>query len=162
MRKIFIFLLLTVFAVSCTKEVPETEKKSSKATYEKDIRKIIETYAQNFNSGNAEDAFMLFAEDFKAVVPDSDNTLDLTTYKDNLKGFRKQYPEGKLQIAIEEVLVSEELGTVQLFTSFMVPDVLNGKLAPAYSERSIIVLRKIKYDGWKIIRSLGTPAFSYD
>lgn len=162
MRKLFLFILLIVFAVSCTKEVPETEKKSAKAAYEKDIRKIIETYADTFNSGNTENAFMLFAEDFKAVVPDSDNALDLATYKNNLQRFRKQYPDGKLQITIEEVFVSEELGAVQLFTSYMAPDVLNGKLAPIYSERSIILLRKIKYDGWKIFRSLGTPAFSYD
>jgi ketosteroid isomerase-like protein len=162
MRKIFILLLLTIFAVSCTKEVPETEKKSSKATYEKDIRKIIETYADNFNAGKTEDSFILFSEDFKAVVPDSDNALDLTTYKDNLKRFKKQYPTGKLQITIEEVFLSEELGTVQLFTSYLAPDVLDGKLSPVYSERSILIFRKIKYDGWKIIRSLGTPAFSYD
>lgn len=162
MRKIFILILLTIFAASCTKEVPETEKKTSKATYEKDIRKVIETYADNFNAGNSEEAFVLFAEDFKAVVPDSDNALDLSAYKDNLKRFKKQYPAGKLQITIEEVFVSEELGTVQLFTSYMAPDVLDGKLAPVYSERSIVLFRKIKYDGWKIIRSLGTPTFSYD
>jgi hypothetical protein len=162
MRKTFLFILLIVFVVSCTKEVPETEKKSAKTTYEKDIRKIFEAYADNFNSGNTEEVFVSFAENFKAVVPDSDNALDLTMYKDNLKRFRKQYPAGKLQITIEEIFVSEELGAVQLFTSFMAPDVLDGKLAPVYSERNIILLHKIKYDGWKIFRSLGTPAFSYN
>ncbi len=156
-----LFILLIIFS-SCTKEVPESEKKIVKTTNENEVRSIIEDYFSYFNSGNINASLAVFAEDYSEYIPDADTPIDLTALENNLLNFRSQNPEGKLSVAIEDVFAADELAAVQVFTSYLIPDPVEGKMNPVYSERSIKLLRKNKNTGWKIFRSLSSTAFSYD
>lgn len=163
MKKFFALLLFPLLFYSCTKEVPETEKKLGKTVSTNEIKQLFENLAADVNSNNADRIDSYFEGDFSSFVADADSALDLTSYKTTLSNFLKQYPSGKLQINVEDVFVSEELAAAQVFVSYMVNDPVEKGMNPVYSERSIKLLRKSKMDNnWKIFRSLSTPAFSYD
>ena len=161
MKKFIPFILLLVIAASCTKEVPESEKKIAKTTSEKEIKDLIEKFVTSFNSGEFEKLPLYFTSDYGGYIPDSDSALSSTEYQNELQKFHARYPDGKLLVNIENVYVSEDLAAVQTFSSFMTYDPIEGKLSPASSERSIKLLRKTKNEGWKIFKSLSIPAFSY-
>jgi len=162
MRKLFLFISTIIFVVSCTKEVPETEKKLTKAVNEAEISKIIQDFQSSINSNDINAAINFLTEDFSSFVPDCDTAIDLYTFKNNLTLFKKQYPNGLIKIDIEEIFVSEELASVQTFTSYMNRDPVEEKMNPVYSERSIKLLRKQKLGSWKFFRMLSTTAYSYD
>jgi len=162
MRKLISFALLLTLVASCTKEVPESEKRLAKSTSEKEIGVIIENFSEAYNSGDIDKISSYLSIDYSGFVQDSDSAINMNTYLNELKNLRKQHPESKLQLKIEEVNVSEELAAVRTFGSYMVPDPIEGKMNPVYSERSIKLLHKVKNEGWKIFRSLSIPAFSYE
>ncbi len=161
MKKIIPFILLLTLVVSCTKEVPESEKKLVKSTSEKEIKDVLESFVASFNSGEFDKIPSYFTDDFGAFIPDSDSAINLEEYKNELNKLRKRYPEVKLQVNVEGVYVSEDLAAAQTFSSYLANDPVEGKMSPVYSERSIKLLRKTKNDGWKIFKSLSIPAFSY-
>ncbi len=162
MRTISTLFILVIIFSSCTKEVPESEKKIVKTTNENEVRALINNYSSYFNSGDIKASLTVFSEDYSEYIPDTDNPVDLTVLENNLLNFRSQNPEGKLSITIEEVFVADELAAAQTFTSYLIPDPVEGKMNPVYSERSMKLLRKTKTTGWKIFRSLSSTAFSYD
>ena len=163
MKKIYVLLLLSLFFYSCTKEVPETEKKLSRTVSTNEIKQLFENFTSDVNSNNLDKIDSYFEGDFSSFVQDADSAVDLNSYKTNLVNFQKQYPSGKLQTNIEDIFVSEELAAAQVFVSYMINDPVEKGMNPVYSERSIKLLRKSKTDNsWKIFRSLSTPAFSYD
>lgn len=163
MKKIYVLLLLSLLFYSCTKEVPETEKKLSRTVSTNEIKQLFENFTSDVNSNNLDKIDSYFDGDFSSFVQDADSAVDLNSYKTNLVNFQKQYPAGKLQTNIEDIFVSEDLAAAQVFVSYMINDPVEKGMSPVYSERSIKLLRKSKIDNsWKIFRSLSTPAFSYD
>ena len=161
MRKI-IFTSLLLIITACTKEVPETEKNLSKSLEEKSARETIENFVAAYNSNDIAKAVSFFEADYKGVVADSDDVVGLDALSNELVSYRKQYPEGKWEIKIDEILISGELAYVFTSGSFLMLDPIEKKMNPIYSERAIRILKKQKNDGWKIFRYLATPMFSYD
>ena len=161
MKNLVPLLIIISFVVSCTKEVPESEKKIARSTSENEIKSLIDSFVVSFNSGEFDKMHLYFAADYSGYIPDSDTAISLTEYKNELQKLHDRYPDGKLQVNVEDINVSEELAAVQTFSSFMTYDPIEGKSSPLSSERSIKLLRKAKNDGWKIIKSLSIPAFSY-
>lgn len=161
MRKLLFASLLLIMA-SCTKEVPETEKKTSKLSEEKNALESVENFVAAYNSNDIAKAVTFFTADYKGIVADSDEVLGLDALKDDLSQYRKQYPEGKWELKIDEVHVSGELAYIFTSGSFLMPDPVEGKMNPIYSERAIRILKKQKNDGWKIFRYMATQMFSYD
>jgi ketosteroid isomerase-like protein len=162
MRLLSTLFILLFIVVSCTKEVPESEKNIVKSVNENEIKALINNHASYFNSGDVNSSLIMFSDDYSEYIPDSDAPVDLSVLENNLLNFRSQNPEGKLSITVEDLFISNDLAAAQTFTSYLVPDPIEGKLNPAYSERSIKLLRKDKNTGWKIFRSLSSTAFSYD
>ncbi len=161
MRKI-IFTSLLLIITACTKEVPETEKKISKALEEKSARGTIENFISAYNSNEIEKALSFFETNYKGIITDSDDIAGLDALRDDLIHYRKQYPDGKWEITFDEILISGELAYVFTSGSFLMLDPIERKMNPIYSERAIRILKKQKNDGWKIYRYLATPTFSYD
>ena len=161
MKKFILLAMLIAFTASCTKEVPESEKKIARSTSEKEVTSLIDSFVVSFNSGIFEKMPSYFTNDYGGYTPDSDTALGPAQYKNELQKLRNRYPDGKLQVNVENVYVSEDLAAVQTFSSFMTFDPIEGKLSPLSSERSLKLLRKTKNDGWKIFKSLSVPAFSY-
>ena len=161
MRTIISVMFLLIIT-SCTKDVPETEKKFSKSLEEKSARETIENFVAAYNSDNIEKAVSSFEADYKGVVTDSDDVAGLDALRNELLSYRKQYPDGKWEIKFDEILISGELAYIFTSGSFLMPDPIEKKMSPIYSERAIRILKKQKNDGWKIFRYLATPMFSYD
>jgi len=162
MRKYISFIIFTALIVSCTKEVPESEKQLAKSTNEKEVRAVIDNFAAAYNSGGIDNFSNYFTNDYGGFVPDQDTAVGLAAYQNDLRNLRNQYPENEMHLKIEEVYISEEFAAVQTFGSYMTLDPVEEKKAPVYSERSIKLLRKVKNEGWKIFKSLSIPAFSYE
>ncbi|MBA4407214.1 hypothetical protein C0389_08075 [bacterium] len=161
MRKLLLISFLLIIT-ACTKEVPETEKKLSKSIEEKTVQETIENFVAAYNSNDIAKAVSLFETNYIGVVADSDDVIGLEALRDDLLHYRKQNPEGKWKITIDEILISGELAYVFTSGSFLMPDPIEKKMNPVYSERAIRILKKQKGDGWKIFRYLATPMFSYD
>ncbi len=161
MRKIaFAFFLILIAA--CTKEVPETEKKISRMHEEKSARETLENFITAYNSNEIEKALSFCDLNYKGMINDSDDLGGLDALREDLMHYRKQYPEGKWEIKIEEIIVSGELAYLLTKSSFLMLDPIEKKMNPIYSERAIRILKKQKSDGWKIYRFIATPIFSYD
>lgn len=161
MKFITIFILTAVL-ISCTKEVPEFEKKVAKNKSENEVRKIINDFQINFNDGKAEEAVLFFDENFSAYLPEVDTPINLLNYKNEILNFRLQRPGGKIAIEIEDVFADQELAAAQILTSYMDWDPVENKQSPVYSERSVILLKRNKLESWKIFRQLSTTAFTFD
>lgn len=161
MKFITIFILTAVL-ISCTKEVPEFEKKVAKNKSENEVRKIINDFQINFNDGKAEEAVLFFDENFSAYLPEVDTPINLLNYKNDILNFRLQRPGGKITIEIEDVFADQELAAAQILTSYMDWDPIENKQSPVYSERSVILLKRNKLESWKIFRQLSTTAFTFD
>ncbi|MFA7228578.1 MAG: nuclear transport factor 2 family protein [Melioribacteraceae bacterium] len=162
MRYFIVILSIGFFLTSCTKEVPETEKKQLKSYEEKNVRQTIENFTAAYNSNDIEKAVSFFESDYKGTVGDSEEITGLEALKNDLIQYRKQYAEGSWEINIEEIGISGEQAYVLTNSSFLMPDPIERKLNPIYSERAIRILKKQKNDGWKIYRYLATPTFTYD
>lgn len=162
MHKFISLILFFTLIVSCTKEVPESEKQLTKSTNEKEIRAVVDNFTAAYNSGGIDNISNYFTSDYGGFVPDLDSAVGIAAYQSDLRNFRKQYPENEMHLKIEEVYISEEFAAVQTFGSYTTLDPVEGKKVPVYSERSIKLLRKVKNEGWKIFKSLSIPAFSYE
>ena len=162
MRNVLLLFAFLFLLSSCTKEVPESEKKTTKYIVDFEVRKVIDNISTHFNSREIDSALTSFSKDYSEFVPDADSARSLNVLKNDWQNFISQNPKGEMQTIIEDVFVSEGLAAVQTFTSYMVINPLDGKLIPAYSERSIKLLRNSKDENWKIFRSLSSTAFSYD
>lgn len=161
MRKLLLISFLLIIT-ACTKEVPEAEKKLSKSIEEKTVQETIENFIAAYNSDDIEKAASLFETNYIGVVADSDDVIGIEALRADLIHYRKQYPDGIWKITIDEILISGELAYVFTSGSFLMPDPIEKKMNPIYSERAIRILKKQKGDGWKIFRYLATPMFSYD
>lgn len=161
-KKVFLLLAVVLFISACTKEVPENEKRISKSFEENEIRTLIDMYYKSYNDNDIETAVSFFHPEYKGVAADSEDVVGIQALESELYHFRKQYPDGQWDFKIEELYVQNELGYVITSGSFMMPDPIENKMSPRYSERSIRVLRKVKNLGWKIYRSFSVPTFSYD
>ncbi|PKL83053.1 MAG: hypothetical protein CVV24_06930 [Ignavibacteriae bacterium HGW-Ignavibacteriae-3] len=162
MRYLLLILAAGFFLSSCTKEVPETEKKLVKSLDEKYVRETIENYTASYNSNDIEKAVSLFEQDYKGTTGDAEDVVGVEALRNDLIQYRRQYPEGKWQININEINISGELAYVFTTGSFLMVDPIENKMNPVYSERTIKILKKQKNDGWKIYRSLAAPTFTYD
>lgn len=162
MRYLLIILSAVFLLSSCTKDVPETEKKLVKSLEEKSVRETIENYAASYNSNDIEKAVSLFDSYYKGITGDADDVAGTDALRNALMQYRKEYPEGKWQIDINEINISGDLAYVITSGSFLMMDPIEKKMNPIYSERTIKILKKQKNDGWKIYRSLAAPTFTYD
>ena len=162
MRYTFLILSILIIISACTKEVPETEKKLSKSLEEKYARETVENFIIAYNSNDIDKAVSFFETDYKGILTDSDDVTGLDALRNDLTNYRKQYPDGKWEIKIDEINISGETAYVFTSGSFLMLDPIEGKMNPIYSERAIRILKKQKNDGWKIFRYLATPMFSYD
>ncbi len=154
------FSLLLLY--SCTKEVPEGGKKGAKTSDDVSISKTIEGFFNSYNSNNFDSLAVMFDVDYKGFIPDSDDAVAVLSTINDLKQYRRRYPDGKWEYKIEEINSGGEYAEVLTTASFMMPGPASGKLNPTYSERSIRILKKQKDDGWKIYRYMAIPTFSYD
>jgi ketosteroid isomerase-like protein len=147
---------------SCTKDVPETEKKLLKSYEEKYVRETIQNFTSAYNSNDIEKAVSCFEADYKGIVGDAEEITGTDAVRNDLVQYRKQYPEGQWEITIDEITVSGDLAYVFTSGSFLMPDPIEHKMNPVYSERALRILKKQKDDGWKIFRYLAAPTFTYD
>ncbi|MHB8905763.1 MAG: YybH family protein [Melioribacteraceae bacterium] len=162
MWRSLLILSTVVFISACTKQVPEGDKKASRSSEEIAVEQTITNFVEAYNSNDIDKAVTFFESDYKGVVSDSDDVVGLDMLKNDLTQYKKQYPGGKWEIKIDEVNISGELAYVFTSGSFLMPDPIEDKMSPIYSERAIRILRKKKNDGWSIFRYLATPTFSYD
>jgi len=158
----YLSLILILFITACTKEVPESEKKLAKTADEEAIRKLIDHFYTAYNSGDIETAVTLIDENYKGIAADSEEVVGVEALTNELYQYRKEYPEGKWEINIEELTVQNDLAYVIINGSFFVPGPSVEKMNPIYSERSIKILKKDKNEGWKIFRSLSVPTLTYN
>jgi len=158
----YAFLILILFVTACTKEVPESENRIAKTAEEEAIRKLIDHFYTAYNSGDIETAVTLIDENYKGMAADSDDVIGVEALTNELYQYRKEYPEGKWEIKIEELSVENNLAYVIIYGSFLMPDPIEKKMNPIYSERSIKILKKDKNEGWKIFRSLSIPTLTYN
>ncbi|MDP2035792.1 MAG: DUF4440 domain-containing protein [Ignavibacteria bacterium] len=161
-RTILLSFLLVLTFSSCTKEVREDEKKSAKTADEAAIREVIENYTTAYNTGDVETAAEFFDSNYLGIVADSEDIVGPDAMRDDLLQYRRQYPEGKWETKIDEITIGDGYAYVICSSSFLMPNPIEKKPSPIYSERSIRVLRKEKTQGWKIYRFLATPTFTYE
>jgi ketosteroid isomerase-like protein len=148
---------------ACTKQVPEGEKKLSRVSEEKIVEQTIMNFIEAYNANDIEKAVSFFERDYKGIFSDSEeDVIGLDMLRNDLVNYRKQYPNGKWEIKIEEIIISGEIACVFTSGSFSMPDPIEERMSPIYSERAIRILKKQKNDGWNIFRYLATPTFSYD
>ncbi len=162
MKRSLSILLLILVMISCTKEVPEGTKKISKSADEVNAAKTVEDFFTAYNSNDVEKAISYCDTDYKEAIPDSDDVVGIDGLRNDLVRYRKQYPDGKWEIKIEEVTASGDFAYVMSKGSFMMPSPIAGNINPNYSERSIRILKRQKEGKWKIFRYIGVPTFSYD
>ncbi|MEG8990445.1 nuclear transport factor 2 family protein [Ignavibacteria bacterium 4148-Me] len=158
----YAFLIFILFVTACTKEVPESEKRIAKTAEEEAIRKLIDHFYTAYNSGDIETAVTLIDENYKGMAADSDDVIGVEALTNELYQYRKEYPEGKWEIRIEELSVQNDLAYAIIYGSFLMPDPIEKRMNPIYSERSIKILKKDKNEGWKIFRSLSIPTLTYN
>ncbi len=157
---LYFFILLILF--SCTKEVPETEKRNVKSIDETAVRELIENYFAAYNAGDIETAAEYFDNNYKVIATDSIDVVGYENAKEDLLQYYRQYPKGKWENNIEEITIGDGYAYVISSGSFLQPDPITNKLEPTYSERSIRILKKDKNKMWKIYRYLSAPTFTYD
>lgn len=162
MRLIVAVLMFLILIPACTKEVPETEKKIIKTADEDNARKTIQSFADALNNNDLEKMISFFDLDYKGVVADSDDLAGIDAFRNEIVNSKKKFPEGKWRILIDEQNISGEFAYFICSGSFLIPDVIENKLNPVYSEKSIRVLKKQKDGSWKIYRYVSTPIFTYD
>ncbi|NJD22262.1 MAG: hypothetical protein FIA82_06275 [Melioribacter sp.] len=162
MRLIVATLTILILITSCTKDVPETEKKITKTTDEDNARKTIQNFVDAYNINDLEKAMSFFDSDYKGVVADSDDLAGVEALSQELVNSQKKFPEGKWELMIDEVNISGEFAYLICSGSFLMPDVIEKKSNPVYSEKSIRILKKQKDGSWKIYRYVSTPIFTYD
>jgi len=162
MRYIIAILIFLILIPACTKDVPETEKKIIKTADEENARKTIQSFVDAYNSKDLEKALFSFDLNYKGVVADSDNLAGVDALRNELVNSQKKFPEGIWKITIDEEIISGEFAYFICSGSFLMPDVIEKKLNPIYSEKSIRILKKQKDGSWKIYRYVSTPIFTYD
>ena len=160
--KNLLFASLLLITAACTKEVPETEKKLSKSFEEKSVKETVDNFISAYNSGDVEKALSFVDPGYKGFATDSDDIEGLDSFRNDLNHYAKQYRDGKWEIKFDEVTVAGEIAYVLTSGSFLIPDPIEKKMSPIYSERALRILRKQKNDGWKIYIYMATPMFSYD
>lgn len=162
MKNIIPVILVFILAISCTKDVPEYERRSAKSLEESAVKEVINQFYFTYNSGDVESAGNLLDENYKAILPDSTEINGIEEAISDLFEYRKQYPDGKWEVTIDEVSFNSELAYVISTSSFVTPNPIENKLSPIYSEKSIRILTKNKNKSWKIFRYLAVPTFTYD
>jgi ketosteroid isomerase-like protein len=160
--KYFSIILFMCVLASCTKEVPERNKKVIKSSEGVLVASTITGFVDAYNQNDLESAASLLDDNYKGIVADSEETVNAKTTINELKHYRKQYPEGKWEIEIEEVFVSGDYAYTITKASFLVPGPIQGSVNPIFSERSIRILKKQKDDTWKIYRYIAAPTLSHD
>lgn len=156
-----LLLIISLIAISCTKEVPERERKSKESAEEINIRKTIDNYFSAYNAGDVETAADLLDQGYRGIVSDSVDINGIEEAKDDLLKYVRQYPKGQWDTKIEEITLGDGYAFVLCTSSFTIPGPVDGK-NPIYSERSMRVLKRDKIRGWKIFRYLAAPTFTYD
>lgn len=162
MSRIKLLLPIIILLASCTKEVPETERKLAKSVDESQIRALIENFVNTYNSGDINSASRLFDENYQEITSDSLDIIGADAVRNELENFHKEYPEGKWSIKIDEIILSDGYANVICSGSFYMPDPVEKKMNPVHSERNIRILRKDKATGWKFYRYLSLPTFTFD
>jgi ketosteroid isomerase-like protein len=161
-RIIYAFLLIFILITNCTKEVPEAERKLSKSVDEARVRNVIEKFVASYNSGDVRAASEQYDENFQEITSDSLDVVGIESVRTELIGYQRQYPDGKWQIKIDEVIISDGYAFAICSSSFLMPDPVEKRMNPIHSERSIRILRRDRNGSWKIFRYLALPTYSYD
>lgn len=162
MRKLFLILIIFTFVYGCTKDVPENEKRISKSIEEEAIRATIKEFVTAYNNNDIEKAVSLFDKNYKGVAIDSDDFSGIEALRSELTLYRKEYPAGNWEISVDEINISGDYAYILSSGSFLMPDIIDKKMNPTYSEKSIRILKKNKDGNWKIFRFVAAPTFSYD
>ena len=162
MRLVVTLLMFLALITACTKDVPEAEKKIIKSADDDNARITIKGFADAYNRNDLEKALSFFDFDYKGVVADSDDLAGVNAYRNEIINSQKKFPEGKWEIKIDEGDISGEFAYFVCSSSFLMPDVIEKKLSPIYSEKSLRILKKQKDGSWKIYRYVSTPIFTYD
>jgi len=162
MRKFVSSFLTLLFLFGCTKEIPESEKRILKTNEEEPIRQLVNNFVSSYNNNNIENALSFFDSNYKGVVADSDDFAGMNALREELTRYKKNYPDGKWQIEIDEINISVDYAFLLTCSSFLMPDVIENDMSPAYTERGIRIIKKNKDGNWKFYRYSAMPAFSYD
>ena len=162
MNKLIIVISVILITAGCTKQTPEGEKIISKSIEENNVINTIDSFISAYNFHDIEKSISFLDLNYKGVVVDSDNVIDISEAKNAFYNLMKHYPDGKWNIKCEEVNISGEFAYVMTIGSFMVSDPIENKIVPVYSERSIRILKKQKEGTWKIFRYIAVPTFTYE
>lgn len=162
MKRFLSLLLVLITLFGCTKEVPENDKRNIRSADEAYVREIIENYFAAYNAGDIETAAEYFDNDYKSISTDSIDIVGYEAAKEDLLQYYKQYPNGRWENKIEEIIIGDGYAYVVSSGSFLMPDPIQNKLSPVYSERSIRILKKDKNKIWKLYRYLSASTFTYD
>jgi len=155
MKKYLTLIVLTSLLYSCTKEVPEN-KRFSRTSEEVAVSKVIDSFVSAYNSGNIGSAMKLFDSTFKGIIASSDEILDLDSLRVKLTAYRGRYQSGRINIGIDEIETAGDHAYLMCSGSFTNSD-RSGTHAILFSERELLIIKKQKGDGWKILRSLSAP-----
>jgi ketosteroid isomerase-like protein len=155
-----LFLLIILF--SCTKEIPESNRKISKSAQENSVRAVVENYFLAFNNQDVESALFFIDPDYRGVVYDSSDIVGADALFADLSKNKNLFDGGKWSNEIEEIIVSGGIAYVRAASSFLKYDPIEKKDNPVYSEKSFRILRKQKDDSWKIFRYIAVNSFTFE
>ena len=147
--KISFFLLFLIAFVSCTKDVPEREKKSAKSADEESVRKVIDNYFIAYNAGDIETAVDLLDPNYHGIVSDSIDVIGLDAAREDLLRYNRQYPEGKWEVKIEEITVSDGYSFVLSSGSFLMPNPLKKNQHRFIRKEAYVFYERIRLAGGK-------------
>lgn len=159
--KIFSLVVLILLLSSCTKEVPEYERKLNSNVDENEVRKKIESYAESYNAGNPDALSNIFDESYVRITPEENDLVGIESFEKEISNYMSQYPGGKWKINIEQVDVSGELASVTTRSIFEMKYSGSDLPSTVYSERSLYILKKHREGTWKIARSMSFPTYTY-
>ncbi len=152
-------ILISFVLVQCTKQVPETERKSLR-TDEAQLTKTVERWENFYNNGDLESLITLYTDDYIESSPEDVDITGVDNVRSELSQYMSQYPGGKWKLTIEEVQVSGDLGFARIKGEFEMP---YGKFpATIYTERSLRILQRQRGNNWKFYRTMRLPTFTYD
>jgi hypothetical protein len=95
MKKLIIVISVILFTVGCTKQTPEGEKKISKSIEENNVISTINNFISAYNSHDIEKTISFLDLNYKGIVVDSDNVVDVTEAKNAFYNLMKHYPDGR-------------------------------------------------------------------
>ncbi|MFA3784064.1 nuclear transport factor 2 family protein [Melioribacteraceae bacterium 4301-Me] len=158
--KLLLFAIPIIFVLaSCTKEVPEAERKTSRSE-ENEVRKTLNLWVNFYNNGDLENLIGLYTDDYIESTANDEDIVGIDKIRSELSQYMSQYNGGKWKITIEEVQASGDLAFARVNGEFEM--YYGNSPTTIYSEKSIKILKKQKNVGWKFYRTMRIPTFTYD